>query len=81
MRAPQDQGLFVAEAGWSTGFCPWSEAVEAEGLSVQIVQWELWAVGLIGTVWDVEMTVTPVCVGERMGWRRLIMKSPEEPEE
>lgn len=62
-------------------FCPWSEAVEAEGLSVQTVHWELWAVGLFGTVGDVDMAVTLVCVGERMGWRRLIMWSPEEPEE
>lgn len=66
------------EAGWSTGLFPVSEAVEAEGLSAQIVHWGFWAVGLMGTVWGVGMMG---CVGERMGSMRLMMKSPEEPGE
>lgn len=65
------------EAGWRTGFCPWSEADGVEGLSAQIVHWRIWAVGLTGAA---ERTVTQVCVEERVVWRRLIMTSPDEPE-
>ncbi len=67
------------EARWSTWPCPWSEAVEAEGLSVQTVQWVLWAVGLMGTEWDVRTTVTPECEEGRMGLMRPIMRGREEP--
>ncbi len=69
------------QAGWSTGLCPWSEVAEAGDLSARIVHWGLWAVGPMGTVWEVEMMVTLVCVGERSGWMRPMMRSPVEPGE
>lgn len=74
------------QARWSTGLYPWSEAVEVEDLSAQIVHLWVWVVGLMGTAGDVVMMVTLVCVGERMGWERmgwesLRLKCPEEPGE
>lgn len=78
---PQDRRLSVGEVGWSTGFWPWSEAVEVEGLSAHIVHWWLWAVWLTGKAWLVKMMAKRMFVVENTDMSWWMMKTQEEPKE
>lgn len=66
---PLDRVLSVGEEGWSTGLWPWTEAVEAEGLSAHIVHWCLWALWLIGKARVVKMMAKRRFVVENMDVR------------